>query len=214
MANINYAIVRRRLSVERFAAYEAETAGDVGRAFALYEWNMSIGAALFESLGMLEVLLRNALHDVLVKRFPGPPAWYHATPLDKQAKKEVAMAVDRATRRGKDPELSGKVIAELTLGFWRYLTASRYLTSLWVPTLRNAFPGHPSAPKVERRDVEDRLQRLHFLRNRVAHHEPTHRRNLANEYQDLLTVAGWICTDTSDWINDRSRVPQLLAQRP
>ncbi|WP_420612529.1 hypothetical protein [Candidatus Spongiisocius sp.] len=40
------------------------------------------------------------------------------------------------------------------------------------------------------------MQRLHFLRNRIAHHEPIYRRNLARDYRQLLEVVGWICSDS------------------
>ena len=46
----------------------------------------------------------------------------------------------RATRNGR-LEMPGRVVAQLTLGFWRYLLASRYGRTLWLPCLRQAFPG-------------------------------------------------------------------------
>lgn len=49
-------------------------------------------------------------------------------------------ACDRATRRGREVEVHGTVIAELSFGFWRYLVASRYLTALWIPGARAAIP--------------------------------------------------------------------------
>ena len=89
----------------------------------------------------------------------------------------------RATRRGKRSEVHGKVIAELGFGFWRYLYEPPYLTSLQVP----AFALHPSEsnPPQVRSDVADRMQRLHFLPNRIAHHEPIHRRDLAGDSAHL-----------------------------
>jgi hypothetical protein len=34
----------------------------------------------------------------------------------------------------------GKVVAELTFGFWRYILAGTYQATLWSPALRHAFP--------------------------------------------------------------------------
>ena len=36
------------------------------------------------------------------------------------------------------------MIAELSLGFWRYLVESRYFTALWVPATHAAFPTAPT----------------------------------------------------------------------
>ena len=111
------------------------------------------------------------------------------------------------------PELEGKVIAELSFGFWRYLVAKRYQATAW-PALQQAFPLHPAGSSAPRVDVDDRMQRIHVLRNRIAHHEPIFRRDLAHDHADMLTLVRWISEEARGWIEDLSRVPDLLAQRP
>lgn len=119
---------------------------------------------------------------------------------------DITVARRRATRRGAS-EVHGKVVAELSFGFWRYLCTKPYLTSLWVPALADAFPNHPDLgdPRAVRRAVDDRIQRIHFLRNRVAHHEPLHRRNLKQDLDSIAQLAGWISADTREWIVGASR---------
>jgi hypothetical protein len=63
---------------------------------------------------------------------------------------------------------------------------------------------------VVRRDVEDRIQRVHFLRNRIAHHEPIHQRDLREDHGNLLDVAGWMSPDVATWIEGASRVGRAL----
>jgi hypothetical protein len=58
------------------------------------------------------------------------------------------------------------------------------------------------------------MSRLHLMRNRVAHHEQIHRRNVAADYADLLYVARAICPQASAWIEQTSTVQAVLAQRP
>ena len=108
--------------------------------------------------------------------------------------------------------MHGKVIAELGFGFWRYLYEPPYLTSLQVP----AFALHPSEsnPPQVRSDVADRMQRLHFLPNRIAHHEPIHRRDLSRDHERLLQLAGWMCSGSRAWIAATSRTPAVIAARP
>jgi hypothetical protein len=77
------------------------------------------------------------------------------------------------------------------------LLAGRYERSLWFPCLRHAFPGI-------------RGRSLHLLRNRIAHHEPVYNRQLGKLHDQALTLAGWVCPITRQWIAERSRVPELL----
>lgn len=51
-------------------------------------------------------------------------------------------------------------MAELTLGFWRYLAASRYLTALWTPALYAAFPNGPADKRQAQRQVDQHLKNL------------------------------------------------------
>jgi hypothetical protein len=104
------------------------------------------------------------------------------------------------------------VVAELTLGFWRYLVASRYERTLWLDCLRQAFP--ELRGRGMRRDVSDAVRDLHLARNRMAHHEPMFNRPIGDLRAEALRVAGWLCPVSRQWIDAQCRVPQLLASRP
>jgi hypothetical protein len=168
-------------------------------------------------------VFRNALDEALVTHGAAqgwPTIWYRRPQLfpgkhGARALDDIRTARRRATLRGA-PEVHGKVIAELSFGFWRFLCTPSYLTSLWVPALSSAFPNHPdlSDPRAVRTDVEDRIQRVHFLRNRVAHHEPIHHRDLQRDIESITELAGWICGDTRDWIAGTSRVAEVVRRRP
>lgn len=73
--------------------------------------------------------------------------------------------------------------------------------------------GRGPAPSSVRSDVHNRMARLHRPRNRVAHHEPIHNRDLASDWQALVAIAGWICPDTRKWIVASSRTMKILTQR-
>jgi hypothetical protein len=219
MSTINAAAVAVRLTPDRLSSYLRAADHDLERAIALYNWNIAIGGALHEDIGRLEVLFRNALDAALVAHGVAqrwPSVWYRRQLLfpgrhGGRALADIAKAQSRAASTHH-----GKVIAELTLGFWRYLCAPHYLTSLWVPALAGAFPRHPDAgdPRAVRADVEDRIQRVHFLRNRIAHHEPIHQRDLERDHRSVLDVAGWICADTRAWVGATSRSLTVLGRRP
>lgn len=71
-------------------------------------------------------------------------------------------------RRKHIPVTDGKVIAEVTLHFWKRLYGPDYEHSLWRPTLKRTFPDK----SVKRSEVADHLENVYQARNRLAHHEP------------------------------------------
>ena len=224
MSSIDFKKIATRLTKTRLASYLQATSGDVEAAIGLYDWNTSVASALYEDLGRLEVVFRNAVDDALLRYGSArgwADAWYRQMQLFQgqhcmRAREDIDAARRRATRGGRRPEVHGKVIAELSFGFWRYLCERSYLTSLWVPAVAAAFPMHPAAPdpRQVRGDVADRMQRLHFLRNRIAHHEPIHRRDLPRDHERLLQLVGWMCSDSHAWIAATSRTPAVIAARP
>ena len=78
----------------------------------------------------------------------------------------------------------GKVIAELTLYFWKRLYGPDYDQTLWRTTLKRTFPDK----SLSRADIATQLEQLYQSRNRLAHHEPVlHRR-----FADTMTAVEFI----------------------
>ena len=205
--------LERRISSERLAPYRAAAGDDLARALRRYERNTELSAAFWAVLSDLEIVVRNAMHERLVvwslASF-GQPDWYRdrGRIFTAQTFSDINVARRHALANGR-AESAGRIIAELPFGFWRFLLSSRYERSLWLPCLRDAFPGIRG--RGMRRDVHDAMRDLHLLRNRIAHHEPIHNRPLGELHAVALTTAGWICPTARDWIAARSRVPALLA---
>ena len=63
-------------------------------------------------------------------------------------------------------------------------------------------------------DVEDRIQRVHFLRNRIAHHEPIHHRDQSRDHASVIELSAWICAESHHWIDSRSRYAEVARSRP
>lgn len=217
------------LSAPRFAPYLA-AAGTPHRALELYEWNTAIAAAFHHDLAHLEVGLRNAYDRALRAGLdPDELHWvfnpYRYFPVDMQraanrqrvdanvtARRQIEKAANQARRDRRDPTEdppAGKVLAEITFGFWRYLSARRHHDRLWIPHLHKAFPGGTSRPAVDRP-----IGRLHDLRNRVAHHEPLLRAKLDGRHQDVLDVAELLAPELATHIKTTSSVPRLISERP
>lgn len=206
--------MQRALSAPRLATYVRASGGDLEAGVELYEWNAALAGALWEVLGHVEVVLRNALHQALSdrhQRLGRVGEWYDdlAGELEQHARDDVAKAVRRLHRAGA-PVLPGKVVAELSFGFWRFLLARRYTASLW-PAVRPAFRYLPSA---DRRVLEAPVARLHLLRNRVAHHEPLIAEPLSARYADMLLVVGAVDPGLRAWVAANNRLLEVLGRRP
>ena len=214
--DLDYVALHELLTAERMGSYFAESKGDLDGAFQLYEWNMAVSAAVMHLTGMVEVVVRNALDKQLQVWAIAQRgrSWLDLAPLDGRGKADIVKAHERATGFGRFPEVHGKVVAELSLGFWRFLVAKRYLTSLWLPVLAAAFPAGPADLGERRRAVEDRLKRLMEVRNRAAHHEPIHRRDLAADVLAAVEIASWVHPAARSWVSSRSYVAALIATRP
>ena len=71
-------------------------------------------------------------------------------------------------RREKIPVSDGKIIAELTLYFWKRLYGPEYDQTLWRPSLKRTFPDKTLSRAV----IAIELEQIYQSRNRLAHHEP------------------------------------------
>jgi hypothetical protein len=205
--------VAEALSPERLAPYRRVVGGDLGSAIELYVWNLAVSGAFYEALGILEVVVRNALDAQLTEAHGSLPGYWYDDPrgvFSDHAHKDIAQARSRVAKM-HHPETHGRVIAELNFGFWKFLLAKRYEATLWTGHLRHAFPNL----QPQRRDTAFRTRdALHTLRNRVAHHEPIHQRDLAADMLATYRLLGWIDEGACEWALTLSRLESLLAQRP
>ena len=223
-STFNPAVILDRLTTDRLRSYLEDCDDDLDRALDLYAWNAQVAAAFLEDLGRLEVVLRNRFDDALTALTASAgrsSPWHDDTSLfpgkhAKNALRDIRKAKRRATEGGQRSLVHGKVVSELNFGFWRFLSSPRYHTTMWVPALAAQFPNHPDEGNaaVIRADVESRMRQLHFLRNRVAHHKPIHRRVLADDAGMIFELAQWMCLDTYAWMTALSRIPTVLASRP
>jgi hypothetical protein len=220
--------LRRLISADRFERYLADAAGSPEAAASLYAWSGRVAGAVYEELGMVEIVLRNVLDCQLClfhrRRMRGNGQWWAEPQMpwglgrrrDLRLAEQVSVARQQATDGGQHPVVPGKVVAELHFGFWRYLLASKYYTALWVPALSAAFPHLPVRDRKSasaNRMVFDALGHLNKARNRVAHHEPMTASACAC-HNDIVKVAGWIDPKARAWIHDTGRITAVLATRP
>ncbi|GLW12893.1 hypothetical protein Misp01_80210 [Microtetraspora sp. NBRC 13810] len=203
--------VTRTLSAERFAPYLAASGHAPERALRLYAWNIEMSAAFHGPLHVLEVSLRNALHNQLTS-LCGRPDWWHSPAIGLDV--TSAMKVDAAKRVVAALHVTptpGHIVAELSFGFWGTLLSGKhtYEMRLWRPALHRAFPAYHGP----RRPLYQDLYHLRRLRNRIAHHEPIHQRHLTADYDSILRILGYISPKTAEWVKVNERVSEVLGRR-
>ncbi len=211
MTDVNtFCALENAFSRERMQRYLDAAHGDHAIALQFYTRNTQLGAAFHGPLQAFEVTLRNAMHARLAARYGGQ--WYANAALGLDSHAHDAM--EGVLNRGMGAPTPGQFVASMSLGFWvrlvgrgGYINRGRkadYERTLWRPALHKAFPGR------SRRAVQQRLDRLRQLRNRIVHHEPIFDRELGEDYENLLEAVGWVSADVRTWIEAHSLLPVVL----
>lgn len=212
------------ISVERLGEYkrnDSETAMD---RLGHYAWNVALCEALYPVLHLLEVALRNSLHEAIRRSHPVPQylrrssmSWVDADTLvltPEHAARVAAVKGDLAARlRGTSkPLTAGRLIAELNFGFWTYLFDSAYgfvspaQPRLWPRLLADVFPAAPAGTSLTRATIETRLKNIRMLRNRAFHHEPIwNDPDLEAKYDDAVELVRWISPATAETVLELDR---------
>lgn len=178
-----------------------------------YRCNLQLSEAMYTSLSVFEVTLRNALCRELIQMtgrddwyavFPNTPGLSNLNRYITQASKQISGRHEQVT--------PSKIIAELTLGFWVSLLNSEYERILW-KDLRRAFPFMPKERK-QRKYVSAPLNRFRAFRNRVFHNESIcwNINRVREIHSEMLEVMGWINRDVPTWLTQWDRFNQVTEE--
>ena len=193
------------ISPERLSTYVGVAGGDKALAILLYERNILLSEGLYGVLQRLEVAVRNAFHDTLSAGL-GRRDWYDYISLFAAESEAVNTAKRKLTQNGK-PWTPGRVVAELSFGFWTALTHKRYARQLWDVHLYKAFPHR----RMSHKTAIARLDSLRRLRNRVAHLERILGRNLQQDLAEIVETMGWVCPTSAAWLEQTNTLKEKLA---
>jgi len=199
------------ISAARFAPFLNAAEGDYALAGDLYDWHAALASASFAAIHHFEVIVRNAIDEVLGEGQPQEPlrkTWLlDFETLQPGAVKQVIVAVERVGS-GK-PITRGRVVSGVPFGFWASLFTKHY-EELWRQRLRRAFPhGTP-----ERRDLAAPMERIRRLRNRVAHHDCLLAQDVGSVVRDMFGIVAWIDPSALAWLEGRTRIGILLEEMP
>jgi hypothetical protein len=186
----------------------AETEQNLDAAIKLYEVNTRISEAFYTPLQCLEICFRNTIHREMSGVYGEDWLTVHAAHLLPDSRRMIGEAVSQLGIIGR-PVTPGRVVAELKFAFWVGLLRRHYDASIWRTAIYRVFlPGDG-----KRRDfVHGRFNVIRRFRNRVAHHEPIFKRDMANIHSEIIEAIGWMCKDTAAWAAHNSWVPAVIAE--
>lgn len=154
--------------------------------------NIVLSEALYPTLHMIEVALRNRLHETFSNQFV-TSEWFEQAWLSQGHTLMVERAKDDLMNRGRSPTVD-RVVAELNFGFWCGMFHSRYEAAgqPWPKLLRAVLPRLPKS-WATRDKVSSRVEAVRWLRNRVFHHEPIlHLQDIRSRHRAMTELLGWL----------------------
>lgn len=199
------------LSQPRLTKYLAQTRNDEHLALRLYLLNAHLSAAMFTDLHFVEIALRNKFDGQLAAKFGA--TWFNDATFRGLLRGRTLQILDDAiTEASKNLApgqqlLPGKVVSELSFGFWHNLTNKYNFHSLWIPCFGALFG---SKTQAKRLDIHTKFETLRHLRNRIAHHEPIYHMDLEYRRNLMIDLATQLCPTTAMVLRSTSTVKTQL----
>ena len=201
------AALAEAISAERLAPYRVLAGGDPVLALQLYERNTALSEAFYGALQGLEITLRNRVDRALASGL-GRADWYDAGILYPEQLRPLEQAKQALAREAK-PLTPGRIVAELSFGFWTGIMGPKY-ADLWRLHLVRVFARRP----LQRVEAHERLNTIRKLRNRIAHYEPILSRPLDRDFNRILDAIAWMCPVAAHWVRAQSAFPVRFAALP
>lgn len=176
-------------------------------AITAYAHNMLLGQAILPCIHVLEISLRNAMHQALQAKYARADWWESVSSFTEADRMDIqrATASIRAKRHAVTPD---KIVSDLSFGFWVSLLNTRHEHELW-KELRLAFARCPKQRR-QRHEISKVLNLIRSLRNRTAHHDALLwlAPDMRQQHLLCLEVIGWINPELRPWLTQYDTFPQ------
>lgn len=226
------------LSHTRLAPYKYAAKGDEQLSLKLYLDNLRVAQSFYPALSLLEVALRNAVHDTLSVKFKtdnwlfteqqgfmvDPSLTYYDAEREEEVvnhkvlKMVLAAIKDYKEQRKQDPPNGLAIIADLSFGFWTSLFNKKYFLLLNRDPLRAFSKERPQG--ITWNIINDKLIKVRTFRNRVYHYEPLcfqkDTRNvlcfdhLEEIHKDIKDLLTWLNPELTQWLSEVDLVTEKI----
>ena len=212
---MNKKAIERIISSERLEPYIRYHEDNFDKALEHYKANIEISEAFYPMLSILEVGLRNNMDYQLTLKF-NDDNWFENNEFIKIASSYQIDSISDARKniyREKKVVTPGKIIAELSFGFWTSLFDAKFEMSLW-KNLRLAFPNCPKRIR-QRKTMSAKFNGIRKLRNRIFHHEAiTWNLGVVNNYKnEIIEGIDWLNEGLVEWSNDLIHIDKVIDKR-
>ena len=212
---MNKKAIERIISSERLEPYIRYHEDNFDKALEHYKANIEISEAFYPMLSILEVGLRNNMDYQLTRKF-NDDNWFENNEFIKIATSYQIDSISDARKhiyREKKVVTPGKIIAELSFGFWTSLFDAKFEMSLW-KNLRLAFPNCPKKIR-QRKTMSAKFNGIRKLRNRIFHHEAiTWNLGVVNNYKnEIIEGIDWLNEGLVEWSNDLIHIDKVIDKR-
>lgn len=205
--------LRKALSQERLDSYRSVEGTDLDM-LVNYFWDIDLAEAIVPCLHAAELALRNSIHDAFTTKYETDMWFYLPGVLEPGQLGQLSRALKQLADRRATPT-SGRIVAELTAGFWTAVLSDPYNQRIWQPQsfamLRTVFPQSASLP---RQVIQTRFNTIRRIRNRVFHFEAIFDRpDLLGDHADIHEAIGWISPTLQTAILAVDTFPQIANGR-
>jgi len=184
------------ISTERLKAFRGKSNNSLEELIHRYNYNISLCACFYAPLHIFEVAVRNSL-SLELQDYLKDSNWlqnYKTHNLFQKREQDKIQEALNELKKKKRPLETGRIIAELNLGFWINLYDRPYM-DFQINTIRSQFP-YATNKQRDIFKIKERLQRIRLLRNRIFHYEPIwHWQDLDNYYFEIKETLQWISSD-------------------
>ena len=199
------------ISPERMRRYLIACHNDTRKAMTLYRYNLKLSQEMFPIISCFEVALRNKIDTEMKNQFGSD--WLRDLILENgifcgdyrvhKTKAIIEKAYNDLTTNHIYTH-SG-LLTEMSFGVWKYLY-SNVEFSKTNKCLLKIFPNKPKSTTTihyNNQYVFNELDKINYIRNRIAHHEPIcldkpnriDIQNITNCYNSILRLFFWMGID-------------------
>jgi len=200
--------IEAQLSTQRFSTYIVKAGHHQSYAIQLYLYNARLAKSLLFPLHVFEVVLRNAIDDVISSIYG--VSWHNDASFLGMLSIESNNSLQKAIRRSPLNAPKDDIVSQLTLDFWSNLFRAEYDRPLWQANMKRLLPNI----SVTRKFLQKLVVQINKIRNRIAHHEPILDLNVSKIHQDIVDVVSYRSQDTANWLSAHSTVDIITRTRP
>lgn len=195
------------LSKPRWDSYKRNPFDSESEILERYLENIRLCEALYPSLHIVEIALRNQIDYVLTQAYKETWLSEASQILETQEQNEVSKTNDYLQVKTR-----GHLIAELRFSFWTSLFKKPYRNRIWHQHIKQTFP-HLIRKNQNPAYLYSQLQIIRKFRNRVFHHEPLlNDSKLQEKYNTILIIIQAISPDLIAILKPIDRFPILLKE--